>query len=287
MRKLGLVLTLLAAALSSATAQVSVEVALEQDQFLPAESIWAAVRITNRSGQALRLGGSAGWLAISVEARDGFIVVQNNDLPLVGEFELDNAKVATKRLNLSPYFNLAKPGRYSIIATVRIKDWDKEFMSKPRSFDIINGVKLWEQEFGVPQSAGSPEVRKYALQQAVYLKQLKLYVRLTDASDTKIFRVFALGPMVSFSRPEPQVDKACRLHVLFQGGARAFLYCVLNPEGDVITRQTYDYIGSRPRLVMDADGNITVTGGVQRVTDRDLPGPTSLTATNDVKPPAP
>ena len=287
MRKLSLILTLMAAALSCATAQVTVEVTLDQDQFLPAESIWTAVRITNRSGQSLRLGDSADWLAISVEARDSFIVAKNDDLPVVGGFTLDNSKVATKRLNLSPYFNLTKPGRYSIIATVRIKDWDKEFTSKPKSFDIINGIKLWEQEFGVPQSAGSPEVRQYALQQAIYLKQLKLYLRLTDASDTKVFRVFALGPMVSLSHPEPQVDKASKLHVLFQTGARSFLYCVVNPEGDVIRRQTYDYLGSRPRLAMDSDGNVTVTGGVRRVNAADIPPPISSTATNEAKTPSP
>lgn len=287
MRKLSLILTLMAVALPRAPAQVTVEVTLDQDQFLPAESIWAAVRIKNLSGQSLRLGDSADWLAISVEARDGFIVARNDDIPVAGEFTLGNAMVKTKRVNLSPYFNLTKPGRYSIIATVRIKDWDREFMSKPKSFDIIDGMKLWEQEFGVPQSAGPPEVRKYALQQAIYLKQLKLYVRLTDTSDSKVFRVFTLGPMVSFGRPEPQVDKASRLHVLFQTGARTFLYCVLNPDGNVIKRQTYDYIGSRPRLVMDSDGNVTVTGGVRRFNAGDLPASTSLTATNEVKTPAP
>jgi hypothetical protein len=287
MRKLGLILSLLALAVSSASAQVTVEVTLDQDQFLPAEAIWAAVRVKNFSGQSLRLGESADWLALSVEARDGFIVARNSDLPVVGAFTLDNSMVATKRLNLSPCFNLTKPGRYSVTATVRIRDWDKEFMSKPTSFDIIDGVKLWEQEFGVPQSAGEPEVRKYALQQAVYLKQLKLYLRLTDASDTKVLRVFALGPMVSFSRPECQVDKSCKLHVLFQTGARPFLYCVVNPQGDVITRQRYDYLGSRPRLVMDSDGNVTVSGGVRRLTSTDLPPPVSLTVTNAARTPTP
>jgi len=44
-----------------ASAQVSVEVATEQDQFLPSETVPVAVRITNRSGQLLHLGADAMW----------------------------------------------------------------------------------------------------------------------------------------------------------------------------------------------------------------------------------
>ena len=48
-----LILGLTLLALTSARAQVSVEVVLDQEQFLPRESVPAAVRITNRSGQTL------------------------------------------------------------------------------------------------------------------------------------------------------------------------------------------------------------------------------------------
>ena len=60
MKALGLWLGLLAAALSPVSAQVTVEVTQDQDQFLPGESMPTAVRITNRSGQSLRLGQGRG-----------------------------------------------------------------------------------------------------------------------------------------------------------------------------------------------------------------------------------
>ena len=63
--------------MQTAWAQVRVEVTLDQEQFLPGEALPAAVRITNRSGQTLHLGGQADWLTFSVESRDGFIVVKN------------------------------------------------------------------------------------------------------------------------------------------------------------------------------------------------------------------
>jgi hypothetical protein len=53
----------------SGRAQVSVEIVLEQEQFLIGEAIPAAVRITNRSGQTLRLGDEANWLSFTLETR--------------------------------------------------------------------------------------------------------------------------------------------------------------------------------------------------------------------------
>jgi hypothetical protein len=159
---------------------------------------------------------------------------------------------------------------------VRIKDWNQSVNSQPKNFDIIEGARLWEQEIGVPDSAvgtnATPEVRKYILQQANYLKsQLRLYVRLTDASGSKTFRVFPIGALVSFGRPEPQVDKFSNLHVLYQEGPHSFSYTVINPDGEVVTRRTYDYVDQRPRLTPDAEGKVLVTGGVRRPTTKDVP----------------
>jgi hypothetical protein len=276
MKALGLCPVCLAAALSSVSAQVSVELAQDQDQFLPAESMPLTVRITNRSGQDLRLGRDADWLTFSVESRDTGVVPKTGEVPVAGEFVLESSRVATLRVDLSPHFMLSRSGRYSVTATVQIKEWNQSVRSQPRSFDIIEGTPLWQQDVGVPDSASAsnaiPEVRKFVLQQANYLKsQLRLYVRLTDASGARTFRVFPVGPMVSFGRPEPQVDKFSNLHLLYQEGPRSFNYTVINPDGEIIARRTYDYAETRPRLVPDTEGKVLVKGGVRRPTPRDIP----------------
>jgi len=276
MKQLCLTGALAAAWISQAVAQVTVEVTLPQEQFLPGEAIIAAARITNRSGQKLHLGAEKDWLSFSVESRGDFVVAKLGDVPVTGEFDLDSAKVATRRVDLAPYFALTQPARYSVTATVKIRAWDREISSSPRSFDIIHGANLWEQEFGVPAAPGdtnaTPEVRKYILQQANYLKgQLRLYLRLTDASEDKSFRVFPIGQMVSFSRPEGQVDKSSSLHVLYANGPHSYSYTIFNPDGDLVGRETFDYATSRPRLHVDQEGKISVVGGVRRFTPKDLP----------------
>jgi hypothetical protein len=260
-------------------AQITVEVVQDQDQFLPGESIRTAVRITNRSGQALHLGADNDWLNFSVEARD---TVSSTGIPMVGEvpvkgdFILESSQVATKRVNLAPYYAFPQPGRYSVTATVHVKDWDRDISSYPKTFYIIDGTKLWEQYFGVPSPKGAtnsmPEVRKYMLQEANYLKgELRLYLRLTDASGDKTLKVFPVGVIVSVSRPQALVDRSSNLHLLYQNSARGFSYTTFNPDGELLVHQTYDYIGTRPRLKVDEAGTISVLGGVRRVTRTDVP----------------
>ena len=204
------------------------------------------------------------------------MVVKKADVPVQGEFDLGSSQVATKRVDLAPYFTLTRQGSYRVTATVRIKDWNAEIPSPPKAFDVIDGAKLWSQTFGLPVPAGvtnrAPEVRKYTLEEANYLRsQLRMYVQVSDESETHIFKVRAIGPMVSFSQPEAQLDRLSNLHVIYQSGARVFTYSVVSPDGDIVRQEIYDYFNTRPRLHTDDDGNITVLGGGRRVKPDDMP----------------
>jgi len=254
---------------------VSVELTTEQDQFLSNEELRLGVRIINRSGQTLNFGKGNDWLTFTVQARDNYVVSQLGEVPVAGEFSLDSSLAGTKRVNLTPYFDFRQTGRYEVTATVKIPQWNKEVSSKPKVFDIINGTKLREFEFGIPLSKNAtnaqPEMRKYILQQAIYLKQMKLYLRLTDANETTVLKVFPIAPLVSFSQPEAQVDRLSNLHVLSQAGAHSFNYSIINPDGEIAVRQVYDYVTKRPTLRANADGKISVVGGSRRITANDLP----------------
>ena len=256
---------------------VTVQVTTEQDQFLPGESLPVTVHIVNSSGQSLHLGADANWLKFSVESRDdSFVVMKNDNPPVVGAFDLGSSEVATKRLDLAPYFAMTHAGRYRVVATVRIPEWGTSVASPAKEFDIIDGAPLWSQDFGMPVPAGVtnqlPVVRKYILEEANYLrKQLRMYVLVSDQSGRRILKVSAIGPMVSFSQPEAQLDRASNLHLLYQSGAQSFVYSVVNPDGNITQQEIYDYLGTRPRLAVNGDGDIVVRGGVRRPKPGELP----------------
>lgn len=263
-------------------AQVAVEVLLDQEQYLRDESLPVRVRITNRSGQTLNLGREADWLSFAVESHDGRTVTRRSDVAVKEEFTLQSSMVATRRVELTPHYDLSVPGQYSVSATVRIPGWNQELTTKPKRFEIVRGTPLWEQVFGVPGGdTAAPEARKYILQQA-HLKRLTLYVRVTDEHENVTYRLLPVGPLVSFSHPEPQLDKESNLHLLFQTGARSFSYSVVAPKGDLLLRQTHDYSRTRPVLRRAEDGRIYVAGGQRRFAADDLPPPVTANPTNNV-----
>ncbi len=251
----------------SAHAQVRVEVVIDQETFLPHERINLAVRITNFSGQDLKLGEDDEWLKFGVQARDGFIVPKIDEVPVRTPFTVGTSEVGTRRVNLAPYFDLSKPARYRVVANVKIPGWNQSFQSPPKSFDITTGTVIWEEAFGVPgtgKDGAAPEVRKYALLRSTQPKATRLYFRLTDYTGRQVHRVYPIGNLVSFGSPDRQIDSESRLHVLHQYGARAFNYCVLSPDGDWLKQEDYDITTSRPTLRGVETGLVEVVGGLAR-----------------------
>jgi hypothetical protein len=83
--------------------------------------------------------------------------------------------------------------------------------------------------------------------------------------------VFPIDKLISFSNPEGQLDRFNNLHILYQTGAKSFLYTLINPDGILIGRETHDISATRPALRADKDGHIKVVGGTRRYTSTDLP----------------
>jgi len=275
-----------------APAQVSLDLALEQDQFLPNESIRLAVKVTNTSGQPLHLGEDADWLTFSVESVDQSIVVKNSDVPVVEPFDLESSQRATKYVDLQPYFQMGRTGRYKVTATMRIKPWSLTVNSPPIHFDVIHGGELWSQDFGVVVAKEAPpEPRKYTLIKANYLReQLRLYVQVSSGDGGQIYKVAPLGPLVSFSLPEEQVDRVSQLHVLWQTGAQSFSYVVISADGATVSREVYDNFNSRPRLSVTNSGEVVVLGGVRRLKPGEVPPvvpPVQLPAASSLPPSKP
>lgn len=279
-----LIFGLLVTPLLSALGQVTVEVLFDEPEFLRDESLLVQVRIANRSGQPLQLGQTADWLTFAMQSHDGHSVEEGGEVPVLGPFTIESSQTATKTVNLVPHFQFPQPGRYSVTATVKVPGWNKEFLSAPKTFHIIRGARIWEQEFGIPTKGGAPEVRKYSLVRAQGMKQVRLYARITDLEDNRVFRVVPLGQVVSFGKPETQVDKQSRLHVLFQNGPRSFLYAAFTPDGEWAVRQFHDYTESRPTLHIGESGQVLVTGGFRRYTESDIPPSTTAAVEEPAKP---
>lgn len=259
-------------ACAAARAQVNVELVLDEQQFLRGEPVLLRLKISNFSGQAVRLGEDPEWAAFTVTGEDGRALRAAAAMPPVKPFTIESAKTVALRVDLAPYFDLQSAGRFAAVARVQFPQLQKEFSTEPKKFDIISGVKVWEKDVGVPGTT-PPVVRTYALQQATFFKETRLYARVSEANEADIVRVVALGALPSAGRPEAAVDNSSQLHVLFQAGQKNFTYSIVTPQGDLIIRQTHEITTTRPRLRAEADGRITVSGGVRKIALSDLPPP--------------
>jgi hypothetical protein len=255
------------------SAQVTVQITTDQDEFLPGEAVPLTVKITNRSGQLVHLGNDPAWLTFSVESADGLIVVKNAEVPVLDSLDLESSQMGILRqINIQPYFTLSQPGRYKVTATLRVKAWGMQMTSPVKIFDVISGVKLWTTVFGLPTTSGLPQMRKYSLEEANFLRdQLRLYVQVGDTEESQVFNVTALGPMVAFGQPEAKVDRLSRLHVLWQTGGRTFSSSVVNTDGTVALQDTYDTFTGRPHLAVTDSGDVAVTGGNRRPHPGEMP----------------
>jgi hypothetical protein len=90
MKKFISILGLLLLPLTPLSAQVTVEVTIEQELFLPGEALPVAVKIRNHSGQTLHMGDAPDWLTFSVESNEGFVVRvwENSESVIIGRAQL-------------------------------------------------------------------------------------------------------------------------------------------------------------------------------------------------------
>lgn len=265
----------------SQIAGVEVELVLDESNYLPGEELPVGVRISNLSGRPITFGSVSNWLTFHVENKRGEMVERYADVPVEGEFTLESAKAGTKWWNIQPYFGLDKPGRYVVYAELRLPEWEERLLSEGTVFTIQSARNLWEMSFGVPPANGDkdavPEIRRYSLQAATRqgdtkLSERRLYARVTDDTQTRIYRVVLLDRFLSFSNPEQQIDSRSRLHVLFQTAGSAYTYSVIDPDGRLLVRQRHEITpGSRPYLAKSDAGSIAVRGGRRIPTMADIP----------------
>lgn len=291
MNKCFLLIALAAAIPAMAWAQnagISVETSLNQEQYIPYEEATLSVKIYNISGQTVEFGREKNWITFSVQNDDNSEVVSLAEVPIGQEFSVRSGEIGIRRFNLTPYFAFRQTGRYKVTITVRVPKWNLEIVSTPATFLIMTGTPipgLPDLVFGVPQSGTNapPEVRRYTLTLARNKGAYRLFFRLSDEGGGQTIQAFMLGQIVSFAKPEALIDTKCNLHTLYQSGARMFSYFVIDPNGAILARQTYDYTDTRPALRMDEQGRIYVAGGARHYTTADLPAaepPPTMTQTN-------
>jgi hypothetical protein len=256
-----LLLGILAA--ENCTAQIKVDLSFKRKLYVLYEPVVAVVSIENLSGRPLLLDNSEEnrWFGFTIETEDGRPVPPNNPNYELAPVAIEPGERLTRAVNLTPLFPLQDFGSYRVKATIHAPSFGRFFSSAPLAVEITDGRPVWQEVVGVPGASGLPELRTVTLLTHKLSRSTRLYARIEDKEQGKIYATHQLGPYLTFGRPEVLLDLRNEIHVLQNSAPKQFLYTHLGLSGEILGQQAYLEAGSRPRLTKDANGGVQVVGG--------------------------
>ncbi len=268
--------------LSSARAQIEVELSMTGDQFVIGEPVFAMVEVTNNAGKPVTIGNFPGWMDVTVESKGGGVTPRLGSLSATDGVEIQSGRSFKIPFEVTDLYVLNKRARYEIKTSLRIVGWESAFSSNEIHFDLVEGKLLWSMDYSSPMLVdenGSQEVHSYSLISCAGKDGRRLVVQIKDTDYGKVVRSVPVCRMVSFSKPEARIDQRSNLHLLCQYGRSYFTYNVYNPKGDLMVRLTYQAAPARPSLGTNEEGLIIVEGGFRVPMDTDyLPEPDTASA---------
>ncbi len=259
-----------------AAAQVGLQLALNQRDFLLYEGIYAKVRIRNYSGRALIFGEEdllKGKLEFEILDNSGEMIPKSEDYdPLVGTV-LSSGSTKEVLLPLSRMYPIRKPGSYTVKAVLSHKSLASDYQSRESGFSVVNGTSVWKKTVGVPDMFSSDSGEKQLPRDVSikYYNNAKDRIYSLVIEDKKfVYRVVRLGLEVGIQRPECRIDHLSRIHILLQISPKVFTYHIFDINGILDQKDVYVKTDVSPMLVFDEDtGRVMIVGGKKGVENID------------------
>lgn len=249
---------------SSAIAQIQVELKLPRLQYIAYEPVVANLIITNLAGRDvdLRDAGGQTWFGFEVSGNE------NQSIAPVSTVSTEPLSVAagkrvTRKINLTPLFDVHDFGTYRVRAHIYFADLNKFIYSQTKVFEISDARPIWQKTVGVPQADGaSGNVRTYSLMTNRFPDHTSLYVRVEDKESGIVYATYSLGQVIAFDQPQAEFDRANQLHVLYCAAPRNWAYARVGLNGELLSRASFAETKTRPQLVHSEEGVVKVAGGM-------------------------
>ena len=130
------------------SAQLNVHLAIERNQYLAHEPVYAVVTVTNRSGRALELfsekkGGIAhSWLNFSMRTSGGRPLPKLTN-SVFQKAVLPAGQAIKRRVNLNQIFGISRVNSYSVSTSIRQSGIDTmTYSSNSAHFNVAGGIEV-------------------------------------------------------------------------------------------------------------------------------------------------
>lgn len=255
-----LLLTVAAAAICTASAQLTVEMSIKRRLFMAHEPLIATVTVNNLTGRDVTLADTPQmpWFSFQITGKAERIIPPRNINYGLDPLEIKAGGSMRRTVNLTELYELSDYGIYRIRANIFFADLSKFFSSKPTAIEITEGRLLWKRTVGIPSDNTLRTIALLAHQQGEYTV---LYVRTEDPENGIVFSTHELGRMLEGQPPSMEFDVANNLYILQLIGQRDYLLSKIGTKGEYLGQTRYSAPKSRMFLRKLEDGQLQVVGG--------------------------
>lgn len=250
---------------TTAGAQIQVDLKLKRLQYIAHEPVMASIGITNMAGRDVDLRDADGevWFGFEVTGKEGQPVAPLPNAGTQPPLKIEGGKKVTQRINLTQAYPIQDFGTYRVRAHIYFADLGKFFYSKTRVFQVTDARPIWQKTVGIPDGAPGPgNVRTYSLLSNRFPDHTSLYVRVEDRDTNIVYATYSLGRSIAFDEPHAEIDRANQLHVLHCAAPRSWAYSQVGLNGELLAHSSYMETKTRPRLIHANDGTVAVRGGI-------------------------
>lgn len=254
-------------------AQLDITVALVRNSYVRDEPVVVEIKVTNRAGKALALGGPGGqsWLMIDLKRGDGTVVHAVNGEPKFDSTMIKSGESLIRTVSLGNYYSIDEATAYLVSCSVYFPDLQRWLPGNKALFNVNSPkVAFWERAVGLP--ATHPKSNRYrrfrlftnkSMTRGVNgnLEQSLLYVRITDEETGDNVATFPLGPLLTYINPQPATDRDGNLNILYMCAPQLFQYVVLDADGKIKSERIYQAAADTPTLMATPDGSMSIRGG--------------------------
>lgn len=271
------------------SAQVVINMQLNQNIYLQFEPVYARIKFRNLSAHALAFGerkGLRGTLRFDINHISGRVsyvppISQSNMPSLIGVI-IPPGSTHEAIFRISDFYDLRKPGNYTIKAVLFHPQLRSGYESATRSIKVTVGQTVWGPvTVGIPESGKSTrkadplastkkiQTRNYSIV-SYFTGRVSLYALVIDDKYRTylVKRIgFDLGPEL---KPKCEIDFLSRLSIMIAASPNVFAYYQYNVDGVLEQKQVYIKTNTTPTLVLDnKTGVVMPAGGRVARKDRD------------------
>jgi hypothetical protein len=249
---------------ASVHAQIQVELKLPRLQFIAYEPVMATLGITNLAGRDVDLHDADGqsWFDFEITGAEGQPIGPAKTISEQPPLKIEAGKKVTRKINLTPLYQVHDFGTYHVRAHVYFSDLSKFFYSQTKVFEVTDARPIWQKTVGVPEATpGAGAVRTYSLLTNRFPDHTSLYVRVEDKDSGIVYATYSLGRILSLEEPQAELDHTNRLHVLHCAAPKSWAYSQIGLNGELLAHSSFMETKARPRLAHASDGGVTVRGG--------------------------